>query len=315
MTRDYWRKKTVRDHAAATDRTYLDAATSMRAHPAGVALAGDLRDALAAGLDAAAWPVEIEHHPEATGLRLYAGFATISVERQNELSSFTGDEHPDDPDTFDLSMPLRVIVWAPLVVDFSEELGRVRGVDAQEIPADGGVSRIIAEIDRVVGQARQRDHADTAVDTDCGICGDSYAASALLEPTTTRVSVCPACAFDGDLLGAHPAQLAFQLDQAATTNLALVAGWAGVQALLCCLGGADFHTWLTEEWEAAGTVFRPLEWWHDPGRRGSGCLRRIVGRACLPISAAAPPSNTLPPRSTRPTRVSALSAEPIERTR
>ncbi|MEV4237062.1 hypothetical protein AB0J47_18010 [Nocardia sp. NPDC049737] len=260
-------KKVVREHAAATGRTYLDAASSIGATPpGGVALASDLRDSLADGLEAAGWPVVIEHHPEATGLRLYAGPATISVERQNELSSFTGDEHPDDPDTFDLSMPLRVIMWAPLVVDFSEELGRVGGVDAHEIPSGGGVSGIIAEIDRVVGQARQCDQAEAAVDTGCGICGDSYPAPALLEPTTTRVGVCPACAFDGDLLGAHPAQLAFQLDQAATKNLALAAGWAGVQALLCCLGGDEFYTWLKREWTAAGTVFEPLEWWHDPGQ-------------------------------------------------
>ena len=267
MTREYWRKKTVRDHAAATGRTYLDAATTLgSSQPEPATLASDLRDALAAGLETAGWPVEIELTPQATGLRLYAGPATISVERDNELRSFSGDEDPDDPDIFDLSRTLRVLVWAPLIIDYSEELGRILGVDAHEIPASGDIPTIIAEIDRVVGQARQRDHADTAANTECGICGDCYPESALFEPATAPISVCPACAFDGDLFDPRPAHLAFQIDRTSTTNLAIPAGWAGAQALLGCLGGSDFNRWLTAQWQASATIFRPLECWNDPGR-------------------------------------------------
>lgn len=267
MTRDYRRKKDVRDHAARTQRTYLDAATALSAsHQTGVSLARDLRDALAAGLDAAGWPVEIEPMAEGTGLRLYAGPATISVDRENDLRSFSGDEHPDDPDLFDLSKSLRVLVWAPLIVDYSESLGRVVGVDAHEIRTGGTVSEIVAEVDRVVNQARRRDDADEPVDGECGICGDDYPMSVLFEATTARLSVCPACAFDGDLLGAHPAQLAYQIDQAASRSVALPAGWAAVQALLGSLGGSGFHDWLTRRWKAAGTLFVPLEWWHSPAK-------------------------------------------------
>ncbi|MET8428781.1 hypothetical protein [Nocardia sp. NPDC004860] len=236
MTRDYFRKKAVRDHAAATDRAYLDAERSLTAsRSAGLALAGDLRDRLAAGLVAAGCPVEVEHNPQDAGLRIYAGPATISVERQNSLTIFTGDEHPDDPDVFDLTMPLAVLVWAPLVGEYSEELKRVFGVDGHEIAADRTVAAIITEIDCVVGQARQRDLADLSADTECGICGDQYPAVGLFNPTKAEISVCPCCAFDGDLLGASPERLAFEIDKAVCGNLAVPAGWAGAQALLSCL--------------------------------------------------------------------------------
>lgn len=268
MTRDHRRKKAVRAHAAVTGRTYLDADTSLRASRSGTAvLAAQLRDDLVAALEAAGWPVVVEHNPQFHALPVYAGPAVVHIARTAEPSSAsTGDEHPDDPDVFDLDAPLRVTVWAPLTVEYSEELKRVVGVDAHELPADRSAGEIVAEIDRVVAEARRRDLADTPANAECGICGDSYPADGLIQPTRVEVSVCPCCAFDGDLLGPRPAQLAFYLDHAASQNLAVPAGWAGAQALLCCLGGPELPDWLAAEWSANGTHYLPREWWADPAQ-------------------------------------------------
>ncbi|MGW4528375.1 hypothetical protein [Amycolatopsis sp. NPDC004378] len=276
MTRDHYRKKAVRAHAAETGRTYLDAATSLRraglddgrgADGGGMVLAEPLRDALAAALETAGWPVVIEHHPQFHTLPVYAGPATIQVGRAAEPTlSSTGDEHPDDPDVFDLTTALTVTVWAPLTVEYSEALGRVTGVDAHQIPATWTPARIVAELDRVVGQARARDLAEAPLDTACGICGDRYAAGGFARPARPQVAVCPCCAFDGDLLDPEPGQLAFDLDRAASTNLAAPAGWAGVQALLCCLGGTGLADWLHEDWHSHGTSYLPSESWSAAGQ-------------------------------------------------
>lgn len=270
MTRDHFRKKAVRAHAAADDRTYLDAATSLRrANDSGDGgvLAGQLRDALVVALEAAGWPVVVEHNPQGHALPVYAGPATIHVSRAAEPPwSATGDEHPDDPEVFDLAAPLTVTMWAPLTADYSEGLNRVVGVDAHEIPASLSPADIVAEVDRVIGQARQRDLADIPLDATCGICGDRYAADMLLQPARPSVAVCPCCVFDGDLLDPEPGQLAFELDRVASGRLDLPAGWAGVQALLRCLGGPGLPDWLHEDWRNAGTVYAPREWWSDPAQ-------------------------------------------------
>lgn len=209
MTRDHRRKKAVRAHAAETGRTYLDADNSLRNSRSGTAvLAARLRDDLVAALEAAGWPVVVKHNPQFHALPVYAGPAVVHVTRTAEPhSASTGDEHPDDPDVFDLDAPLRVTVWAPLTTEYSEELKRVVGVDAHEIPADRPLAEIVAEIDRAIAEARRRDIADTPANAECGICGDSYPADGLIQPTRVQVSVCPCCAFDGDLLGPRPARV------------------------------------------------------------------------------------------------------------
>lgn len=263
MTRDHRRKKAVRAHAAATGRTYTDAATALR----GATSATELRDALVAELEAGGWPLEIEHIPQGHALVVYAGPASVHVGRAAEpLRSETGEEHPDDPAVFDQDSPLTVTLWAPLTTAYAERAGRVLGVDAHKIPGDRPAAEIVAEIDRVVRQARRRDLLDLSADAECGICGDAYPGEGLFEPTRAGVSVCPCCAFDGDLLGPHPARLAFKIDLGASETLALPAGWAGVQALLCCLGGPDLQPWLHEQWRAAGSFFLPGHQWADHGQ-------------------------------------------------
>lgn len=264
MPRDGFRKKAVRAHGAATGRRYTDAATSLRGSRS--TSAAQLRDDLVAALDKAGWPVVIEGTPQSLALPVYAGPASIHVGRAAEDPfGASGDEHPDDPDVFDQSSPLTVTLWAPSAsVEYSEELGRVLGIDAHEIPHDQPANKIVADINRLLIDARHRDHTDLPADDECGICGDPYPASGLFESTATRVSVCPCCAFDGDLLGPDPAQLAFHIDRAGSDNLAVPAGWAGPQALLCCLGGPDLSEWLAAEWRKRGTVYRPLEYWSAP---------------------------------------------------
>jgi len=270
MTRDHFRKKAVRAHAAGTGRTFLDAATSLSLPVSGddgTVLAARLRDDLVTALDAAGWPVVIEHHPQFHALLVYAGPASIHVRRDAKPPSIgTGDEHPDDPAFFDLTAPLMVTVWAPLIVEYSDALDRVVGVDAHEIAATLPPEVIVAEIDRVVGQARRREVAGTPLDATCGICGDDWAGIGLAQPARPRVAVCPCCAFDGDLLGAEPGKLAFDLDQASSQNLAVPAGWAGVEAVLRCLAGPGLPAWLEEDWRRAGTVYRPRESWGGADR-------------------------------------------------
>lgn len=111
-----------------------------------------------------------------------------------------------------------------------------------------------------------RDLADTPVRAECGICGDRYPEAALFTPTRAPVPVCPCCAFDGDLIGAHPAYLAYQLDRAITRSVAIPAGWSAAQVLLCCLAGSAFGPRLRAERRDNGTLFEPAEVWSDPKR-------------------------------------------------
>jgi hypothetical protein len=195
------------------------------------------------------------------------GPATIDVGREDDpVGGLTGDEHPDDPTVFDLNTPLQVRISAPMVIDFAAELGRVAGVDAHTILGHRPVGMIAVEIDQVVGAARRRDLADTPTRAACGICGDRYPETALFTPADAPVPVCPCCAFDGDLLGADPASLAYQLDRASDRSVALPAGWSAVQVLLCCLGDAAFPRQLRAEWRDRGTLFEPASAWSNPSR-------------------------------------------------
>ena len=240
-----------------TDRTHLDV------RPVG--LAEPMRRAVIAALEGAGWPVEVEHHPQAGALRTYAGPATIDVARAAvPPAALVDDVHPDDAAAFDLSSPLQVRVWAPMFVNFTPELGRIAGIDAYQIGTDRTAEQIVTEIDTAVSVARRRDMTDSPAHAQCGICGDHYPDRALLSPTDDAVPVCPCCAFDGDLLDAEPAYLAYQLDQANRQSVALPAGWSAVQVLLCCLAGSDFESRLRLDWRAHGTLFEPAEVWSNP---------------------------------------------------
>ena len=140
-----------------------------------VGLADPMRRAVVAALEAAGWPVEVEHHPQSGALRSYAGPAMIDVARDGDQPEILiDDEHPDDVSVFDLSAPLRVAVWAPMFANVAPELGRVAGIDAYEIATDRTAEQIVAEIDEAVSAARERDLTDTPADKECALCGDRY---------------------------------------------------------------------------------------------------------------------------------------------
>ena len=299
MTRDHRRKKAIRAAAAASGRTYLDAANSVNMSTAGPMLAEPLRAKLADAVEAAGWPVEIEHNPLMGALRTYFGPAMFDVARDDSAGPdvFTGDEHPDDPAVFDLQAPLRVLVWAPQIANFADELGRVAGIDGQEIPADGPVAALASAVDRVVGAARHRDVTDTPNNGSCGICADRYPEAALFTPTQAHIRVCPCCAFDGDLVRAvDPSHLAYQLDRAEAESVALPAGWAAVGVLLTCLGGPTLHRRLADDWRAHHTLYEPAEKWADtlrawtwlpPGPARPAALAHLGSGASMSAIAAA----------------------------
>lgn len=266
MPRDGFRKRAVRAHGAETGRRYADAANSLRGSRS--TSAARIRDDLVAALDKAGWPVVVEGVPQALALTVYAGPAVIQVSRAAEHPfGANGDEHPDDPAVFDQSSPLTVTLWAPsMTVEYSEELGRVLGIDAHEIARDQPADRIVAEISREIERARHRDRTDVPVDDECGVCGDPFPTGGLFESAEAEVRVCPCCAFDGDLLDPDPALLAFHIDSAASDNLAMPAGWAGPQTLLCCLGGPDLPKSLAAQWRERGAIDVPLEYWSAPSR-------------------------------------------------
>lgn len=262
-------KTRVRVRMAETGENYMTAVRALRAADAveRPPSAQRLQDDLAAAFRAAGWPVEVEHNPLAAGLRLYAGPATVSVDRAEPPHlGLSGDEHPDDPDVFDLDSPLTVTLWAPLITEPVEHLARIGGIDGRVLPAGLTVSQTVAQVDAAVAAARARDLADTPADTQCAICGDPHHRDTLFGPTASpQLVVCPCCVFDGDLMGElFPDQLALDLDTAWQRDLALTAGWAAVAVLLTCLAGPGFGDRLDQVWQANHVYFEPNAHWHDP---------------------------------------------------
>jgi hypothetical protein len=261
MTRDHRRKQQIRAHAARTDRSYADAATALGSAAPPPASASELRDAITAALRAAGWPVEVEYVPQAGGLVLWAGPAKVELRRGGEPRRLlVNDLDPDDPEDFDLTAPLGVTLSAPPFVDYSERLGRIIGIDGVVLgPRSPG--QLVVEIDRQVARARQQDLADTPVDVNCSICGDAFSVNDLYHADDVQYGLCPSCVFDGDSPYVDPAHLALTIDQLAFRSVAAPAGWPGVQALLCCLGGPALLSLLAREWKAARVTWLPGENW------------------------------------------------------
>jgi hypothetical protein len=86
---------------------------------------------------------------------------------------------------------------------------------------------------------------------------------------TDDLPVCPACAFDGNVLvtgGQASAYLAYQLDRLTATDPAAPAGWAAPAALLACAAPAGFADRLQAQWRAAGTLMFASEQCSQPGQ-------------------------------------------------
>ncbi|MBW4722373.1 hypothetical protein [Saccharothrix obliqua] len=260
-------KTRVRARMSATGENYMTAARALRAIEAqGQLSASRLQAELAEVFRVAGWPVEVEPNPEAGGLRLYAGPATLQVGRAAQSHrARRGDEHPDDPSVFDLDSPLEVALWAPLTADVVDHLGRVAGIDGEILPSGLSALDLLKQVDTAVAAARARDLADTPTDDECMVCGDAYHSSALLPSTSSKeIMVCPCCVFDGDLLNPYPARLALHLDRTRDEDLALPAGWAAVGTLVACLAGPGFGDRLRRMWWDNGATFLPYTHWNTP---------------------------------------------------
>jgi len=261
MVKDHARKKAARAHAAAAGLPYTAARRRTARHRDGGLSAAGVHADLMRALRAAGWPVEHETFPENVQYRGYAGLARLTVGRADQLSVFTGDDpDPDDGDRLDLSQPPRVQMAAPLTPNEFEA--------HTEITGDHPTNEVIDELDRMLTDGRARAVAQAGNRARCSVCGDAYPRAHLLAATgKDELALCPACAFDGDVfLTAYHASayLAYQLEQLAATDLAVLAGWAGPAALLACAAPAGFGDRLHELWRGAGTFLAPSEQWSRP---------------------------------------------------
>ncbi|MEU4770361.1 hypothetical protein AB0H12_44895 [Actinosynnema sp. NPDC023794] len=259
-------KTRVRSRMARTRENYTTAATALRrADAAGPGSAARLHGDLADAFHAAGWPVQVEEFPIAGGLRLHAGPATLSVGRDGAGRPASGPEHPDDPRVVDPDSPLRIVLWAPLGGAWQRSWDRRVGIDGRILPTDRPARELVALTDSLIAAARADDTADAPDDAECGICGDSHPAAALITPTSTCVPVCPCCVFDGDVVYAPDAvRVAAAIDRGDTAGLTLPAGWSAVGVLLSCLAGMDPGPRLDVPGWDREVPFPPRERWRDP---------------------------------------------------
>lgn len=222
----------------------------------------NLHREIAAAFTAAGWPVEIEHNRDADGdLHLFPGPTSLTI--GCELSALP-DSNPQDPDHADLSEPPTVWVTAPAFTEHGPEPVAFE-ITAHAIAADDVVERTAREL----AAGRAGAIAALVDDAACPICSDAYPSQHLLQPTVTvELLVCPACAFDGDLVpDAYPEYLACQFDRLFFKDLAAPAGWSGAAALLAYASGPKLGARLNQAYREAGQAYDvPLRHWDDPGQ-------------------------------------------------
>ncbi|MBM0277014.1 hypothetical protein [Micromonospora tarensis] len=240
-------------HAAAARLT-------ARNRSGGLSAAG-LHTDLMRALQAAGWPVEHESFAENTEYRGYAGPARLLVGRADQAAESRSDAcDPDDETRLDLSRPPMVDMAAPLTPTTYEAYSQISG--------DRPIRDVIAELDRMITDARAHAMAMATNRARCVVCDDAYPQAHLLAAAgDEELLLCPVCAFDGDVLvtsGHATAYLTYQIDQLTATDLATPAGWAGVVALLACAAPPGFDDWLHEQWRHAGTFLSPADYWSHP---------------------------------------------------
>jgi hypothetical protein len=222
-------------------------------------LARQLHADLVAAFRQAGWPVEAENFPEFAQYRAYPGPARLTVGRCDQFTSLSGDEDPDDP-SLDLTRPAQVDMTAPLQ---AVEGVQVSAVSQGDLP----VEELVARLGGVLADGRARAVRAAVDDSACPICNDPYPQAHLVSPTVADdLTVCPACAFDGDLLPhGLPARLTYQLSRLFDEDLAAPAGWSAVAALLACAARPGLGKRLQAKWRRAGGVLDvPSWWWSKP---------------------------------------------------
>ncbi|MFE0460426.1 hypothetical protein ACFW1A_14385 [Kitasatospora sp. NPDC058965] len=202
---------------------------------------------------AAGWPVESDGFAEGGQ---WAGYPGPLWSLMSRPSQEDWDADPDDADRVDLTAVPEFTFIAPRIsINTGEAM-------VHRVPATTGPADLVAEVSAALAQARGQEIAKLADAASCSICGDRYPKQHLLAPTTSdKLTVCPACVFDGDLFAAaHPTRLAFEIDRLINEDLTVPAGWSAVVALLACGGGEAFVDHLGQ----AGGLYLPAEHWSDP---------------------------------------------------
>jgi hypothetical protein len=264
MTKDRARKRAIRAQMAETGESYMAAGRRLSGSSEGgraAVLARQLHADLVVALRRAGWPVEVEPRPQHGQYFLFPGPVWLSLGRAGPFDSFDDDADPDDEYRVDLTRPLQLNVSAPyLAVD---DVFRVEATLEGDRPAD----ELVAALAGLLTDGRAEAVRAVTNDDACAICGDRYPTRHLLAPTENeRLAVCPACAFDGDLLpAAITAAFAWQLDQLLGQDLAAPAGWSAVAALLVAAARPGLRGRLEAEWSAEGLEHVPAERWSSPG--------------------------------------------------
>jgi hypothetical protein len=260
MVRNEARKHTARTYAAATGISHAAAVRQTRHNADGFSALG-VHTTLMEALQRAGWPVELETVPENVEYRGSAGPVRFTVGRADQVDSFGGDDpDPDDCSRLDLSRPPRIeMVAAP----------GPTGVEAHsEIVGDRPTADVITEVGRMLTAGRARAVRQAVNQAACTVCGDAYPRTHLLAAAgKAELPLCPVCAFDGDVFvtgDMASAYLTYQIDDLATTDLVMPAGWAGPAALLACAAPAGFGDRLESLWRRAGMLLLPAEHWRRP---------------------------------------------------
>ena len=241
------------------DRKSTPAAPAQDGQP--VILARQLHTDLVAALRRAGWPVEAERRPDFGEYYSYPGPAWLAIGRPDQFTSLVGDEDPDDKLQVDLAHPPQVQVTAPQL-----DVGGGFRVQAT-LQGDRPVGDLAAAVADLLADGRADAIRVASDDAACVICGDHYPQEHLLPPTEAeRLTVCPACVFDGDLVySGFTALLTGQLDLLLAADLAAPAGWSAVAALLASAARPGLGTRLRAEWRRYGVVTLPSWWWSRPG--------------------------------------------------
>ncbi|MEU7195524.1 hypothetical protein AB0B04_18630 [Streptomyces xinghaiensis] len=215
-------------------------------------LTADVQTNLIRAFTAAGWPVESDRFPEGGQWTGWLGPVWSLLSRPGEA---TTQAHPDDPDHYDLTgVPELCFITPKIPINTGEAM-------VLKLPGTTSGTELVRTVSAELARARAAELGKLVSDTECSLCGDSYPSAHLLPPTESdRLLVCPFCVFDGDILGGHPLDLAYAIDELTGEDVAAPAGWSAVTALLACAGRGT----LRDRLENASFLSLPLPHWSDP---------------------------------------------------
>lgn len=258
--KDAARTRAIRQRMTETGERYTAAKRHLTAADPEIVDAAKLHLDLVTELRNAGWPVEDQLFYDNGQYEFYPGPASVELGRSHLLTSIRGGEDPDDDALFDLRNPPQVNVHVPHDLEGF-------GATWQEFSGASPAATLAGQISAMVGRCRSEAVAAIDCDDACAMCGDRYPAPHLLHPAAEPdIVVCPACAFDGDMVFAPAtAYLAYEYDRLTFHDLSAPAGWTAVAALLACAAAPGLAARLTLEWAAIDSFAFPYEYWDQPG--------------------------------------------------